>query len=198
LQYATEIIVIISSYAIGCFTTGYYLILLCTGKDIRKLGSGNVGSKNVGRINGKSGFIITFLGDAGKGTVVALTVSNLQLETWAISLAIIAVVLGHIWPIQLGFRGGKGIATTIGALTVFNWQAIVAFIIIAVIVFVFIRQYIPSSFIAILSVPAASAIIGQPITTVLVMCTLAALILFAHRKDIRFFIETNRKKEGSQ
>jgi len=168
-----------------------------TGKDIRKLGSGNVGSKNVGRMLGKAGFIVTFFGDAGKGVVVALATSYLKLETWAAVLAIIAVVLGHVWPIQLGFRGGKGVATTLGALIIFDWQVIVAFILIAGIIFIFVRRPTPSGLIAITAIPAVSFGLGQPLTIILGICTLAVLLLFTHRKDIVFSIETNYKKDGN-
>ncbi len=60
------LLIVLGSYLLGCFTTGYYLVRLLSGQDIRAVSSGNVGSRNVGRLLGPKGFILTFIGDAGK------------------------------------------------------------------------------------------------------------------------------------
>jgi glycerol-3-phosphate acyltransferase PlsY len=108
------------AYALGCFNTGYYLVRWKTGQDLRALGSGSAGSKNVSRILGPAGFGVTLLGDMLKG---ALALLGARLAGWpsdACLLVLIAVTAGHNWPVQLGFRGGKGLATSFGALLVFD------------------------------------------------------------------------------
>src|ERR1051326_4572526 len=110
----------VGAYLLGCFATGYYLVRLRTGQDIRELGSGNVGATNVGRALGTRGFVLTFLGDAAKGALAVSLARLLPGPLWLADVAMIAVVAGHIWPIPLRGRGGKGGATTLGALAVLD------------------------------------------------------------------------------
>jgi glycerol-3-phosphate acyltransferase PlsY len=117
-----DILAIGLSYAIGCVSTGYYVVRLWTGADIRKFGSGATGARNVSRLLGRSGFVITFLGDFAKGLVAVWLASMLTKQHWVITASLLAVVIGHIWPAQLGFRGGKGIATALGGGLFFDWH----------------------------------------------------------------------------
>ena len=103
----------LGAYALGCFTTGYYLVRMWTGQDLRELGSGNVGAKNVGRVLGKTGFFLTLLADFGKGAFTIWAARHFTTDPRAVAVAALAVVAGHIWPVQLLFRGGKGMATSL-------------------------------------------------------------------------------------
>jgi len=102
------------SYLLGCLNTGYYYARLIHGTDIRLTGSGTAGARNAGRLFGKRVFALVFLGDAAKGA--AATAAGLSLGPESGALCAVAVVVGHVWPVQLGFRGGKGIASALGAL----------------------------------------------------------------------------------
>src|SRR5205823_2574598 len=117
----------LGAYILGCFTTGYYLVRLCRGADIRELGSGNVGAKNVGRTLGWIGFAMTLLGDLAKGAFVVWAARYLAKDDRLVLLAMLAVVAGHVWPVQLRFRGGKGMATTLGALLIYDHHLAIAF-----------------------------------------------------------------------
>lgn len=196
MSYGKEIVLILGSYALGCFTTGYYLVCLLTGKDVRSLGSGNVGTRNVGRVIGKPGLVVTFLGGAGKGAAVFLAASYFGLEPWAMMLAIIAVVAGHIWPVQLSLRGGKGVATSLGALTVLDWQLVAIIVGITALAFALVRRFTPSGLIAFLLAPVASYAVGQQLTVVLGVSALAILVLVAHRTDIRLILRLTRERTG--
>ncbi len=198
MPYAKEIFLILGSYALGCFTTGYYLVRLRTGKDVRSLGSGNIGTRNVGRVIGRPCLVITVLGDAGKGAVVVLATSYFKLEAWAVMLAIIAVVAGHIWPVQLSLRGGKGIATSLGSLTVFDWQLVAVLIVITGLAFALARRFTPSGLMAVLLAPAASLALRQPPIVVLGVFTLTAIVLIAHRTDIRLILRSTRERRGKR
>jgi glycerol-3-phosphate acyltransferase PlsY len=78
---STQLIVIIIGYGLGCISTGYYLVRLRTGQDIRKLGSGSMGGRNVGRVLGRSGFALTMAGDTVKGIIaVRLPLHDLVLH----------------------------------------------------------------------------------------------------------------------
>ena len=110
--YFKEITIVLASYLLGSFSFGYYLVLFKTGEDIRLLGSYNVGAKNVGRFLGKTWFIVTLFVDVVKGAIPVIICKLIGLDLWLISIVMVAVVLGHIWPMQLRFHGCKGFATT--------------------------------------------------------------------------------------
>ncbi len=107
----------LGAYVLGCFATGYYLVRARTGRDLREIESGNVGARNVGRVLGKSGFTLTVLGDLSKGALAVWFAAEFANHNrLAMALATLAVVVGHIWPAQLHFRGGKGVATSFGGV----------------------------------------------------------------------------------
>ena len=109
-----------AGYLLGCLTLGYYLVRWQTGQDIRQTGSGSVGAKNVGRVLGVGGFMLTVLADLAKGALAVWLVSHYLADERLAALAMLAVVMGHIWPAQLGFHGGKGVATAFGAMLVYD------------------------------------------------------------------------------
>src|ERR1041385_2866202 len=88
------------AYIVGCFTSGYYLVRWLAEKDIRLIGSGSVGARNVGRVLGKPGFLLTLLFDFGKGAFVVWVVRHYTPDDRLALLAMLAVVAGHIWPAQ--------------------------------------------------------------------------------------------------
>src|SRR5882724_3203373 len=100
--------VAIGSYLLGCFTAGYYLVRWRIGQDIRELGSGNVGARNVGRILGVPGFLGTLLIDFAKGALAVWMTAHFTTRDNLAGLALVSVTVGHIWPIHLRFHGGKG------------------------------------------------------------------------------------------
>ncbi|CAH2031377.1 glycerol-3-phosphate acyltransferase [Trichlorobacter ammonificans] len=112
--------VLMFAYGLGCFCSGYYLVRAAKGIDIRDTASGNVGSRNVGRLLGPGGFLLTLLGDAGKGMLAVWIAQVLRPDSLLPLAALLAVVAGHIRPVQLGFRGGKGFATLAGGMLVLN------------------------------------------------------------------------------
>lgn len=107
------------AYALGCFNTGYYWVRFKTSQDIRAFGSGSTGARNVGRLLGSMGFTITFTGDIAKAciavTIGVLMVSPSVHVIWCLP----ALVIGHIFPAQLGWRGGKGVAVALGGAITF-------------------------------------------------------------------------------
>lgn len=104
------------SYAIGCISGAYYIMRLVRGADIRALGTGTAGAHNVLRVGGTSAAAGTFVIDTAKGALAVVTARALIDAEWAGALALLFVVVGHIWPAQLGFRGGKGLTAALGAM----------------------------------------------------------------------------------
>ena len=194
---AKEIIVLLISYGLGCFSMGYYLVRLCTGQDIRGVGSGSAGATNVGRTLGVQGFTITFLVDLTKGAIAVWIAVYFELRPLGIVLAMIAVVSGHIWPVQMRFRGGKGIATSLGALVVFDLLLIIVVTVIFSVMFALLRKLTLSGLIAVAMSPAVALLMGQPATGVIGITALTIIVLFAHRADIRAIVSrTARETAG--
>jgi acyl phosphate:glycerol-3-phosphate acyltransferase len=113
-----QVVAIALAYGVGCVNAAYYLLRWRDGRDIRSLGSGNAGARNAGRILGRGGFALVFVLDAAKGAGAVLVA-----QAWApevASLCAVAVTLGHVFPAQLDWRGGKGVATAIGALAMLD------------------------------------------------------------------------------
>ena len=192
MSYNKEIMVVLLSYMIGCISTGYYLTRFFVGKDIRTYGSRSTGARNVGRVLGKSGFIITFLGDMAKGMVVICAASVLQIRPWAIMLSLLAVLIGHIWPIQLGFRGGKGIAVAFGALLILDCWIMMGAVAVFCLGILFLKKYEVSAFLAIAASPLIAVLARRPIMNICGIVVIAIIILFAHRRNICEFVHKVR------
>ena len=191
--YIKQIFVILVSYLLGCLCTGYYLTRSCTGKDIREHSSKTTGARNVGRILGKKGFILTFSGDFLKGAAAVMLALAFKVSDWAVIAAVMAVVVGHIYPLQLAFRGGKGVAPTLGALLVFDYRFLLILLAIFALLFILSRRYIISGLVAVIALPFSAVATGHKAVDVVGIVILTILILWAHRVHIRNIVLTRRK-----
>jgi|ERR1017187_6870821 glycerol-3-phosphate acyltransferase PlsY len=172
------------AYLLGCFTAGYYLVRYCTGKDVREIGSGSVGAKNTGRILGGGGFLITLLFDFGKGSLAVLAARHFNSDGSLIAMVMLAVVAGHVWPAQLRFHGGKGMATSLGCLVVCDPHLALAFAALFLCLLVLMRKTVLPGLLALAGVPLAGELFGHNSAEIVQLSFLAALVLFAHRKNI--------------
>jgi acyl phosphate:glycerol-3-phosphate acyltransferase len=179
------VLLVLASYLLGCFTAAYYLVRLRTGQDIRGMNTGTVGARNAGRVLGRAGFAITFALDVAKGALAVGAARALGMENWAMMLAAIAVVAGHIWPAQLRFHGGKGLATALGALLVYDYRIIVAVVLMGLLIYGLLRMVTLSLLAAIALAPLILIGLGWPAISAIGLLVLAALILFAHRHTLR-------------
>ncbi|MEA2069025.1 MAG: glycerol-3-phosphate acyltransferase [Verrucomicrobiota bacterium] len=192
-----DIVCILIAYLLGGICTGYYLVRAKTGLDIREQGSGGVGARNVGRILGKPGFVATLLGDVFKGLVAILLARRFEVAEPAISLVLAAVIAGHIWPLPLQFRGGRGIATAIGAYSAYDPNLALLLLGITVVLMVFRRGFIISGLSAFLLLPLVAYALDLPGHTVAALAGSSVIILFAHRERIRkAFAEALSQKEA--
>ncbi|HKC64084.1 MAG TPA: glycerol-3-phosphate 1-O-acyltransferase PlsY [Pyrinomonadaceae bacterium] len=112
------VLVLIASYLLGSIPFGYLIVRAHTGADVRETGSGGTGATNVSRRAGKAAGIITLLLDAAKGALAVLIARFIATQdfgvNWWVAAASVLAILGHCFPIWLGFRGGKGVATGVG------------------------------------------------------------------------------------
>jgi len=172
------------AYLLGSLPTGYILGKL-SGVDVRRLGSGNVGATNVGRAVGKWQGILTLLMDMFKGMVPVAVGFRLNLPPVAIAAVGGTVFLGHLYPVFLKFRGGKGVATGLGVLLII--APLASMLLIAV----FIAVVIPSRLVSLSSIitavlaPLALWVFFQPPIFIMMGAFLAAMIVWRHRGNIQ-------------
>jgi len=172
------------AYLLGCFATGYYLVRARLHEDIRELGSGNIGARNVGRVLGKAGFLVTLLCDFGKGALAVWAARHFTTDERIVTLAVVAVVAGHIWPVQLRFHGGKGMATSLGALLVYNPKLAILYCVFFLGAFVLHWRTVLPGLFALLCLPLCALFLGEDRIEVTLLTIMSGLVLLAHRKNI--------------
>ena len=175
----------LGGYVLGCVCFGYYVVRLCVGEDIRDLGSGNVGAKNVGRRLGKAGFLGVTIGDMAKGSAAVLLAGVLTGSEEAACAAFLGALCGHLWPIQLGFRGGKGVATFGGALIALDPGLFVGLLFAFGLTFVASRRFTLSGLLGVAAGPFIALCMARSVPEVVTLFLAAVLVLSAHRRNIR-------------
>ncbi|MEH7237320.1 glycerol-3-phosphate 1-O-acyltransferase PlsY [Bacillus sp. JJ1562] len=176
---------VLASYFIGTIMTAYVVMRFMKGEDIRNLGSGNVGARNAGRLLGKKGFLLTALGDVLKGMLVVLGAKQLGFSFELQILSLIAVVVGHIWPITLKFKGGKGIATAAGGLVLLAYQPFLVFGGVFLLLLAVSRSFTIAGMTAFFTMPIIYWFMDYPIRECVLIFIVIALLLFAHRDNLR-------------
>jgi acyl phosphate:glycerol-3-phosphate acyltransferase len=187
-----DLLILIIACLLGCVSTAYYLVRWRTGQDIRTLGSGNAGATNAGRVLGKWGFAVAMVGDVGKGVMAVLIARWLGGSEWAVALAVPMVVAGHIYPVQLRFRGGEGFATAFGAVLAYDPP--VAGIIggIALVLYLLTRSRAIAGAIALLAVPLATLALNRPASEIVALLLVIFMMLWAFRRHLRSLLERKR------
>lgn len=132
---AQQALLVLLAYFLGAIPFGYIIVKLREGRDVRAAGSGNIGATNVGRVAGTGAGIVTLLLDAAKGWLAVWFAGEFSGHSeYCIMGAAVAVVAGHMFPVWLKFKGGKGVATAMGAFLPICWQAVVGGMIVFVLV----------------------------------------------------------------
>jgi len=182
-------LIIVTGYLLGGISTGYYLVRLLRRQDVRNYGSGATGATNVGRILGYKGFLLTFLGDVFKGCLIPIIVIYLGLSDITAILGLIAVVAGHVWPIQLGFRGGKGVATAFGGVVVLDPQLALLLFAITMGLLAITRKFTLSGLLVILGAPIIAILMSRSTNQVIGMVILTFILLIAHKGNITLILK---------
>ena len=178
-------IVMLLSYIIGSFSSAYVIGKTSKNIDIRSYGSGNAGATNALRVLGKKMGALTFFLDFIKG-VIAVFIGNAIFGFTGSLLAAVFVVLGHNWPVFLGFKGGKGVATSFGVLLVLNWQTALLCFLIGAIVIIVTRYVSLGSIVAAIAAPIIIVLTTQSIDKYLyiTIVILALLSVSRHKANI--------------
>lgn len=191
-----DILIIVMGYLLGGISTGYYLVRLLRRQDVRNYGSGATGATNVGRMLGSKGFLLTFLGDVFKGCLIPTLAIYLELSDITVILGLIAVVAGHVWPLQLGFRGGKGVATAFGGIVVIDPQLALVLFAIAMGLLAITRKFALSGLLVILGSSIISFLMSRSTNRVIGILIVTMILLIAHRGNITMMLEevSNRRE----
>ena len=207
---AAYIIVAIIAYLIGSVNFSVLISKKMAGFDIREKGSGNAGTTNMLRSVGKKAAAITLVCDILKGVVsivIAIIVGNVAKNLdreLLLQIAGIAVVLGHTFPIFFGFKGGKGVATSLGVLLMSNWQIGLICLVFAVVLMVLKRMVSLGSCAAAVLFPVLTLFINQHYTVLtdgksgrvyfVYSVILAIIVLYNHRSNIKRILNGTENK----
>ena len=180
------LIALVVAYLVGGIPFGYLLVRWKTGEDVREKGSGNIGATNVLRTTGRVVALATLLLDIGKGAFAVWLADRLSAGSpvW-MSLAALAVMAGHAYPVFLKFQGGKAVASFIGAFLYLTPIPMIAALVIFVIVVAATRQISIGSIVAAGSLPLAVWMIAHPPAAVVLAALVAAVfVIYRHRENI--------------
>lgn len=177
-------LVLPAAYLLGGVSPGYWLVRLRTGADVRKLGSGATGATNAARVLGGGGFALVLLLDAAKGALAALVARHAGLaDGWEFAAAL-AVVAGHVWPVQLGFHGGKGLGPLLGAWLALAPFAISGCLLMAAVAWGLTRRRVPSGLFGVLLLPGATWLETHSAPATVFTIVTFGIVAFAHRSHL--------------
>ena len=191
-------LVVAASYLIGSIPTGYIVVKLFKGEDIRTIGSGSTGATNVKRVMGKKWFFIVMLLDALKGAlpVILTTYYMHALSDYGVLpvLAAICVILGHSKSVFLNFTGGKSVASGVGTLLALNWQAGLTIAAVWAVV-TWVSKYVSlGSIVALALAPLLMWFLNAPIAYIIYALIAAIYVIWLHRENIKRLKEGNENK----
>ncbi|MGM0851331.1 MAG: glycerol-3-phosphate acyltransferase [Bacillota bacterium] len=176
------IIIILVSYGLGTITGAYYIVKMFTGEDIRKLGSGNVGATNAGRAIGKKGFLLTLMIDAGKVILALMITAQLAEGESYFVLSTIFVMIGHLFPIQLEFHGGKGVVAYLASALFLSPLTIGVFAFTMGVLYMTLRKYTIAGFLSMATIPIMAFVIDGSFTISIGLLSLFVFVLMAHKR----------------
>jgi glycerol-3-phosphate acyltransferase PlsY len=176
----TTLAAVVVAYALGCVATGYYIVRALTGEDVRAHATGSSGARNVARRLGIAAAAATFAADLGKGAA-AVAIAGALAGGDAAAAALVAVVLGHVAPVQLGFRGGRGLGPGVGGLAVLDWRVAAIALGVAAVATLATRTFTASGLAGTSTAPVAAIALGERRVAVAAGLA-AALIVAAHAR----------------
>ncbi len=189
------VFVLLAAYLIGAIPTGLLLTKLTGGGDIRQSGSGNIGATNVYRTAGRKLGVLTLIGDALKGALPVLAAIPLFDNNPAYTGAVaVAAFLGHCFPVYLGFKGGKGVATALGIYLVLSPLAVLgAFLIFAGLVWKW-RYISLGSISAAAAIPLLVWLTRGSLPLLLTTLVISGIVILRHRSNIQRLLQGNENK----
>jgi glycerol-3-phosphate acyltransferase PlsY len=168
-------------YVLGGLSAGYWLVRWRTGTDVRTHGSGATGATNAARLLGRGGFAMVLALDAAKGAFAALLARFVGIDGGWEFAAAAAVVAGHVWPVQLGFRGGRGLGPLLGAWLVLAPLAIGACLLAAGAAWAISKRRVMSGLFGAMLLPATTWWATRSMPAAAFAAITFVIVAFAHR-----------------
>lgn len=189
------VFVVLISYLLGNLSFAYILGKLIMKKDVRDFGSGNSGTTNAIRAFGKKIGVMVFAGDVLKG-IIAVLIGSAILGEVGSYLAGVFVIVGHNWPALLKFKGGKGVATTIGVMMIISPTATLICFVVGITIAFITRMVSLGSIIGMILGPIVILIVERPLNfNIFLFCIcVAGMSIYRHRENIKRLMQGNENK----
>ena len=189
---------IVAAYLIGSIPFALLLTRRGGAIDLRRLGSGNLGAANVLRASGVRAGVIVAVLDVAKGAASVALATRIAGGPLTPALAGFAAIVGHIYPVWLKFKGGKGVATACGVFSILTPLAVPPALVVFLVT-VWLTKYISlGSILATIALPSIAHATGAPAATLIVAWSVAALIIFRHRSNVMRLIGGKERRLGAR
>ena len=181
----TLFFLVLAAYLIGAIPTGVILTRLAGSEDIRSAGSGNIGATNVYRVAGRKLGVITLIGDCLKGAVPTLLAQQaFNLSATGVALVALAAFIGHCYPVYLGFKGGKGVATALGIFLVLSPLSVLCVLFVFVLILWKWRYISLASISSAASIPPLILLFERSFPLFVATLLIAAIVIWRHKGNI--------------
>jgi glycerol-3-phosphate acyltransferase PlsY len=194
----SSLLLLAIGYLLGSMPNGYLAGRWLKGIDLRQCGSGSTGATNVLRNVGKAPALVVFLLDVGKGALAVLLAKSFGLNDWVQVLAGLAALAGHIWPVWLGWKGGKAVATGLGMFLGLAWPVGLACFGLFMAVISISRIVSLSSVVAAIGLPVLMVLTGASGASISVSVVASLLVLWRHRSNIERLIAGTEPRIGAK
>ena len=194
----SSLLLLALGYLLGSMPNGYLAGRWLKGIDLRQCGSGSTGATNVLRNVGKGPALVVFLLDVGKGALAVLLAKSFGLNDWVQVLAGLAALAGHIWPVWLGWKGGKAVATGLGMFLGLAWPVGLACFGLFMAVISISRIVSLSSVVAATGLPVLMVLAGANGASISVSVVASVMVLWRHRSNIERLIAGTEPRIGAK
>ena len=194
----SSLLLLALGYLLGSMPNGYLAGRWLKGIDLRQCGSGSTGATNVLRNVGKAPALVVFLLDVGKGALAVLLTKSFGLNAWVQVLAGLAALAGHIWPVWLGWKGGKAVATGLGMFLGLAWPVGLACFGLFMAVISISRIVSLSSVVAAIGLPVLMVLAGANGASIRVSVVASVMVLWRHRSNIERLIAGTEPRIGAK
>ena len=194
----TSILLLAIGYLLGAIPSGYLAGRWLKGIDLRDCGSGSTGATNVLRNVGKGPALLVFLMDVGKGALAVLLAKSVGLNDWVQVLAGLAALAGHIWPVWLGWKGGKAVATGLGMFLGLAWPVGLASFGLFMATISLSRIVSLASVVAAIGLPVLMLVAGNSSAYVVVSLVASSMVIWRHRSNIQRLMAGTEPRIGQK
>lgn len=192
-MYIQLVLSAIAGYLLGSLNSSL-IVGKFYGVDVRKYGSGNAGTTNTLRTLGKKAALLVLLGDAVKGILAYIAGYYIYGGQLGGMLGGTASILGHVWPLYFGFKGGKGVLTSFAVLLLIDWPIALGLLGVFIIIVLVTRYVSLGSVVAAALFPAVAVVLGRSIETIVFSGIIAVLIVVKHHTNIKRLLDHTESK----